>query len=193
MSKLNLFKMKKIIFIVVALLVSAATYAQEAHFGVKAGMNLSNMTGDDIDGDMKAGIYLGGFVNFKLTEKFALQPELIYSQQGAKNDEGGVDEKLRTDYLNVPIMAKFYVSEGFNLQVGPQIGFLLKSEYEQDDVDVDIKDETKGVDFSLGLGCEYEMESGFGINLRYNIGLSEVYDDIDPKHSVLQIGASFKF
>ncbi|WP_304038414.1 outer membrane beta-barrel protein [Mesonia mobilis] len=88
--------------------------AQE--FGVKAGVNLANLNTDgDIDG--KTSFYLGAVAEFGLSESFALQPELVYSMQGA--------DELDLSYINIPVLAKYYLVEGLAVEVGPQFGFVV--------------------------------------------------------------------
>jgi opacity protein-like surface antigen len=98
-------------------------------------------------------------------------------------------------------MAKFYVSKGLSLEAGPQIGFLLKSEV---DIEVnnalfasstteDVKDFTKSTDFAFNIGAGYQLNSGLNFNLRYNIGLTDAYEDIDAKNSVFQVGVGYTF
>lgn len=195
--------MKKLLFIVAVLAISMSSFAQVT-YGVKAGVNFANGTGDDFeDADMRTSILFGGFAKFSLSETFAFQPELLYSGQGAKasyTEEGvDVDETLKMDYLNIPLMFKYYAGGGFNIQAGPQIGFLLsaktKLEAGGESVDIDVKDELKGLDLGLNLGLGYDLESGIGIDLRYGLGLSNVvdYDDADGKNSVISLAVSYAF
>ncbi len=126
------------------------------------------------DSDMRTSIAFGAFAKFNLSETFAFQPELLYSGQSAKESytEEGIDfdGTLKMDYLNVSLMFKYYASNGFNIQAGPQIGFLLPAKYKMEaageSMDVDVKDEMKDLDLGLNLGLGYDLESGIGIDLR---------------------------
>ena len=128
--------MKKLLLTAVfAVLTIASINAQE--FGAKAGVNFASLNGDE-DFDGRTSFFVGGVVEFEISESFSLQPELLYSSQGAKSsfsEEGfDIESTIKLDYLNIPIMAKYYVTEGFSIEAGPQIGFLLsaKAEYEAD-------------------------------------------------------------
>lgn len=183
--------MKKALLSLAAfVMIIASVNAQEVSFGVKVGPNFANI-GGDADGDMKVGFHIGGVANFMLSETFAFAPELLFSAQGAKDG----DVKINLSYINVPLLAKLYVSEGFNVHAGPYVGFLLGAKVKADDVEVDIKDEMKGLDFGLDFGAGYELESGLNFGVRYNLGLANIADEEDYKESnqVIQLSVGYTF
>ena len=165
--------------------------AQEVKFGVKAGVNLSSISGDETDDvDGLTSFHIGGVAEIVFSEKFSFQPELMYSAQGYSIDD--VDVKL--DYISVPLMAKYYVAEGFSIEAGPQIGILASAKAE----DEDIKDFISGVDFGVGAGVGYKMDSGLNFAARYNLGLSNINDgegsdDFKNQNSLLQLSVGFMF
>lgn len=220
--------MKKITFTIIACtLFSAVIYAQtpDIKIGAKAGVNFANFSGDAVDTKMKTGFHVGGLVEIFINEKFSVQPELLYSSQGAKLEterlelyeganrlNGKIDQKMTLDYINVPIMAKYYVAEGFSIQAGPQVGFLVKAETvlktsasinginlplpSELNETTDIKDEVKPVDFGLNFGVGYELPLGIFIDARYNLGLSKLPEDNysdKVKNTVIQISIGYKF
>ena len=183
--------MKRIFLTVSAIFAMSFMNAQVVQFGAKAGLNLSTFTGDISDfADVKskAGFHIGGFAEFKLTDKFSIQPELLYSTQGAKTEFSYVDdmgytyedENLKFDYLVLPIMAKYYVIQNLSVEAGPQIGFLLsaKNEYDarssffgedlSESGEIDIKDNYKGIDFGFNFGAGYEFTENIFVQARYN-------------------------
>ncbi|HFS68113.1 MAG TPA: PorT family protein [Flavobacteriia bacterium] len=187
--------MRKLFFTaVVAVVMMTSMNAQT--FGVKAGANFANFTGSAIgDTSMKIGAYLGGFVDFEVSDEFSVQPELVFSMQGAQ-DSNDSAFKMNLNYLNLPVMAKYEVAEGFSLVAGPQIGFLLSAKISDGDNSTDIKDNLKGIDFGLGFGAEYELESGLQFSARYNLGLSSLDDtgsNQDVKNGVIQVGLGYSF
>jgi len=103
-------------------------------FGLKTGMNVASITGDDTDNlDSRVAFFFGGFAELCVTDQFSFQPELLYSMQGAKYSESeGYDGKFKLDYLNVPLMGKYYVTEALSIEAGPQIGFLVSAKDEYD-------------------------------------------------------------
>ena len=163
----------------------------QVKFGVKAGLNLATLAGDDADdANSKIGVNVGGFAEIPVAETFAVKPELVFSTQGAKAETAGQDFKLNLSYINIPILGKYNTSSGFFAETGPQIGFLVAAKAKGGGESVDVKDAYKSTDFAWAFGLGYEMaESGFGINLRYNLGLSTIDDDdAKIKNSVFQLG-----
>jgi len=196
--------MKRIISIVAIMaFVFTASFAQ-VNYGVKGGLSFysaeASEEGISFDYDAKLGLGLGGFVRLDLSEKFQLQPELMYLQKNAEL-EGSMSvyswkSKIKLDYLSIPIMAKYYITEGLNIYAGPQIEFLLsaKDEWEEnDDGDIssgedDIKKDLKGMNFGLGFGAGYELANGLGFEARYVIDLTDQNDssDIDMKDAEIK-------
>lgn len=183
--------MKKIILSAVAVLAFGFTNAQ-VKFGAKAALNVATLTGDTEGASSLIGFQIGGFAEIKVSEKFAIQPELMYSAQGSSYDEGG-DDKF--DYLNIPVMAKFYVADAFSLEAGPQIGFLLSAKSDG----TDVKDFITSTDFGLNLGAGYDFTENLSAGLRYNFGLSNVSDidfegeDFTVNNAVLSVSLGYKF
>jgi len=85
--------------------------------------------------------------------------------------------------------------DGFRLQTGPQIGFLTSGKTETDDVEVDITDDLNSVDFSWSFGAGYLFHSGFGIDARYNLGLTDINDvgNYNAHNRVFQVGLFYQF
>ena len=153
------------------------TNKSQISFGLKVGPNFSLITGDDTDDfDGKFGFHTGGVIEFSISEQFSIQPELMYSAQGDKGTFDGMEIKFKLDYLNLPVMAKYYVAEGFSLEVGPQIGFLLSADAEGGGISIDIKDVMKDIDFGLNFGVGYRMENGLNFSGRYYVGISNIFD-----------------
>ncbi len=184
---------KYIIAAGVALLGLSSVNAQDINFGIKAGVNLANMMGDDIENNsMKIGAFGGVYANMSLTDDIFFQPELLYSMQGAEF-EGDTDGKITLDYLNIPLMFQYGVTENIRVELGPQVGILLTSETEIEDITVDTKDDTKSIDFGVNAGGSYYMENGLSFTLRYSLGLttfSEV-EEADMKNAVLSVGVGY--
>lgn len=174
--------------------------AQEISFGVKAGANFATQGGDDVDGaKMKVGFHAGVLAEFMISEKFGIQPELLYSMQGAKAEEG--DYKTNLDYITLPIMAKYYITEGFSVHAGPQIGFLISAKTGDDDM-VDVKDFYKSIDYGLGIGAGYALDNGLFFNARYYLGLANIQEEIEflgqtieptVHNNVIQLSVGYMF
>jgi len=182
--------MKTKLFLLAGIMVLfvASSVNGQLKYGVKAGFNLANVSGDEFGNtDSKIGGALGVFARFDLSDKIQFQPELMYSQQGTTANN--VDVNI--NYLNVPLMFKYLIGNGINIQAGPQLGLLMSAKAD----DEDIKDDCKGMDLGLNIGLGYELEMGLGFDLRYGLGLSQIpdYDDADAKNSVIQLTVGYVF
>ncbi|KIA99659.1 hypothetical protein OA88_19535 [Flavobacterium sp. JRM] len=202
--------MKKITLSIIAVLAFGFSNAQEVRFGVKGGINLSTLTGDIYDASSKVGFQVGGFAEIKLSDKFFVQPELLYSTQGAKSKVSAYDfsseSNFKFGYLNVPVMAKYYVMDKFSLEAGPQIGFLVsaKNDYSysvlgyNESGKEDVKDQFKSIDFGVNFGAGYDFTENISAGVRYNLGLSNITDFGDGdnakfKNSVFSLSVGYKF
>ena len=192
--------MKKLILLAAVVLVGFNANAQGVDFGVKAGANFATIGGDE-SGDFgnRTAFHFGVTAGISVSDNFSVQPELVYSAQGASIDYGGgEDGDIKLDYLNLPIMAQFQVADGFSVEVGPQFGFLLSAKADDGDNEEDIKDFVKGLDLAAGIGVNYAMASGLNFGARYNLGLSNVNDgegsdDFKNQNNVIQVSVGYRF
>ena len=201
--------MKKIILSVAAVFAFGFANAQDVKYGVKGGLNLSTL---NFDGDgapssnTLASINIGGFVEVKISDKFSIQPELVYSKQGNKmnfESEGARLNSFKLDYINIPVMAKYYVAQDFSIEMGPQIGFLTSAKVNGTSsgttVEVDAKQFFKSVDFGVNLGASYDLTKKVSLGVRYNLGLANigsdefVSDGEKISNSVFSINLGYKF
>lgn len=213
-------KMKKLSIAMVMIFGLAqltAIQAQDVKFGAKAGLNLANITGDVEDNSMKLALHLGGMAEIKISETFAVQPELLYSALGTKFPDG----KLALNYLVLPLMAKFSVTDNLTLEAGPQFGYLLSAKDKYDDLEdedfptitaknsassktqttmastVDVKEYFKSFDLGGAIGASYLLNNGMNLSVRYIMGLSNTikYDESDFKfkNSVFQFSVGYYF
>lgn len=196
--------MKKNLFTLVFVSVISLFQAQEDKktltYGAKAGLTLSTWTGSSVDGiGSRTGIYAGGFVNYKFSQRFALQPELLYSMQGAGETPivNNVRVDYTVDYITLPVMLKFYAAPRLNLEFGPQLALKVNDKVKAKNTvtgvsatsDIDVRN----VDFGLNAGLGYEFSMGLGIEARYNFGLSEVLEGSNARTSVFSFGLSYRF
>lgn len=160
------------------LLISSATIAQHTNIGIKGGVNAYSIKSDNNSSfDTKVSFHLGLIGHIHISDQFALQPELVYSVQGTKYSVAGQEVNLNLNYVNVPLLFQYMFDNGFRLQAGPQLGFLASAKSEVNNNDTDVKDDFESIDLGIGLGASYvNPASNFGIDLRYNIGLSNIND-----------------
>lgn len=172
--------MKQLLFSVLAVCMFTVGQAQEITFGMKAGVNFSNFTVNEGSFDGRTGFYVGALVDWSFSETFHLQPEVLFSQEGAS------DASL--SYIRIPIMAKYYIMEGLSLLTGPSIAFKIAAE---DDF---VDEITKSMDIGFGIGAAYEMPMGLFFDARYNIGVANISElGGDIKNSNFQIGVGYRF
>ena len=188
--------MKKIFLFFVFVAVALTAQSQVSlKYGVKAGLNIATLTGDVDDSKSLVGGQFGVFARISVLDKLAIQPELLYSMQGVKGEGEDGNVKFENNYIQVPVMVKFYPIMGLNLQAGPQIGFLASSKFDGED----IKDYMKKVDFAMNVGAGYDFDFGLGIDARYSIGLTNVLDFTDElsgaeaKNGVFSVAVSYSF
>ena len=181
--------MKKIIFLAVALVGSFAMQAQGIDFGIKAGANFSNFSGD-INTDGITSFHAGAVVELNLMPTFSVQAEGLFSSQGATYKDTALDiaEDINLDYISVPIMAKFYIlPDRLSVMAGPQFSFLVDEAEEAFD--------TKSFDMAAAGGVELKIFAGIFAQARYTIGLNNVSDndEIDIKNYVFQLSVGYTF
>lgn len=183
--------MKFLIGLITAILITCVASAQHGNspkghvnLGVKGGINMYNIYNDDnTNYDQITGYYFGLLGHIHLNSQWAIQPELVYSTQGAKN--GSIIYNL--DYINVPVQLQYMFDNGFRIQAGPQLGFLVRA---------DNKDNLSPIDFGVGFGVSYVVPStGFGIDVRYNLGLSNINKDdaVKSTNRGFQMGVFYIF
>ena len=185
--------MKKII-LSLAVFASAAGVANAqtgVKYGLKGGFNGSTFSGADSKGsEYKAGFAAGAFLNFGITDNFSVQPEFLYSQKGASQDNipyGNINSTAKTTlgYLDVPIMLRYNIGEdgkGFFVEVGPQGSFVLHQRtFNEDGSGKEISgsrytstDALNKVVIGYVGGLGYQITSGLQLGLRYTGDFSQI-------------------
>lgn len=190
--------MKKLALVLFSAASFATAHAQ-VQFGVKGGLNLATQTGSDAgDNRVMGNVNLGAFLRFGLAPGFGVQPELVYSAQGANYRVNGVYDNFHSNYLNLPIMLKWSDRSGLFFETGPQIGFLLSAHEHVQGNSYDIKDQFNSADFGWGFGAGFRIpQSPVGVDLRYNLGITNVENnDVTLNHgnirnSVFQLDLTY--
>jgi hypothetical protein len=184
---------------ILALMAGAATAQSKTTFGVRAGVNFTNMNGEDEDGDkldhnkMKVGFHVGVNAEIPLADEFFLQPGVLFSTKGTKIDAGG-DPKVNLSYIEVPVNFLYKADLGTGkllMGVGPYVGFGIGGKIKGDGADVDIKFKNdlgeeelmddnvyfKRIDMGGNLLFGYEFTNKFSVQLNAQLGLI----NLDPK------------
>lgn len=191
--------MRKLFFIAfIGLLGVGVASAQELDLGLKAGANFSKFSdAKDLDMSSKTGFQVGAFAAIRMGN-LAIQPELLYSQQGAKFKSKDID----LNYVNVPVLVKYYIFSGLNVQAGPQFGFVV-----DDNIGKVFKEINQGVksnkfDLSGLVGIGLDLPLGIRLDGRYNFGLSKALKsssegigtiDTSAKNNVFTLSVGYSF
>jgi len=184
--------MKKISLFLCTLFTTATIFAQYSSIGLKAGLNVSNLDNSGFDMGSKLGFHGGLLAHVHLAPSLALQPEVMYSNQGAKYTIAGVEHDLNLNYINIPVQLQYMFNNGFRLQTGPQVGFLagVKDKVNESETNYFTSQDFKTVDFSWSAGLSYLSASGLGVDGRYNFGISDINNagSNEIKNNVFQLG-----
>jgi hypothetical protein len=175
----------------------AQDYEKKATAGIKGGYNLSSVIIDGASQTTKLhGLHIGVYGESYIGKYFSIQPEILYSQQGYKiTDEDGIFTQ-KIDYINIPLMLKFYPVKSFFLEAGPQVGFSIshKETYDSGRLFGDTSKELEPSSFDWGanLGVGFKSNEGLSIGARYHLGQKDIYDDKKPKNEVWQLYVGFE-
>lgn len=198
----------------------AGTFAFAQTFGVKGGMNVASLSKDASLSDQKSkiGFNAGAFVNIPIASQFSIQPELLYTQYGAKADfrqdvltSNGIEEQrfssaTHLDYIALPVMFQYNATPGFYLEAGPEFGLSVSAKNKVKNETTgetlaesdNYKDDINGFNVGIGLGAGYYFTPQFGITARYVAGLTDIAKDRPNgsdavRNNTFQVGLAYKF
>lgn len=179
--------MKKLMMIAALMLATLSANAQsvfdEGTFTLqpKVGIGLSEITADDVK--FKFGLGAGVEAQYQIKSWLGVSAGAMYQQMGTKfKDVGGLDLsdlKINLEYINVPVVAKFYVAKGLSLNVGLQAGFLTKAKIKDSSDEADIKEAVEKFELSAPVGIAYELPMGLTFEAVCNYGITDVFKDYD--------------
>lgn len=185
---------KTILFTVLLVAISMNMQAQLVKFGIKGGVNYANqngsnitVNGDNYQTDAITGYHAGLIAEIKLIDSFSIQPELLYSTQGATYKNAFEEFRNELGYLSIPVLAKINLNKFVSLELGPQASFLLSERN-----NFDVKD-ANTFDFAVVGGLGLNITKNLFIQGRYGLGLTDASKDAEVKNSVVQISAGIKF
>lgn len=186
--------MKKNIFLLLLLMVSISGYSQ-IKLGVKGGLAISTLS-KGFEFSSKPSFYAGVYAEFFIMDKLAIQPEVVYSRQGAARYAEGYFGVLdltvtqRINYLNFPIMIRYHFLDIWSVEIGPQLGVKLNSKLLLNDTKENDSGLFKKSDLGLAIGTSYHFTKNISINTRYNIGLTNILNSagIISRNNVFQLG-----
>lgn len=185
--------MKKLKLFVVLIAIPVLSYAQSSvNYGFRTGLNYSSLEGDNIDLDSRIGFHANFFADIQLSSKFGLSPEIGVSALGAKADdirlESGDNIELKTNWLQVGVLAKINLGEKLFLKLGPQAG-----------VNVGQRDNNDYYNYDLAVvgGLGYNFSESLSLDVRYGYGLSNIFDREfgelnEANNRYFQLGVAYK-
>jgi len=177
------------------------------NFGLKGGLNFSTFNDAEvINSDVQTQFHIGLYGRFNFTRRLSAKAELLFSKKGTRADEFAFfeDYSIDLDYISLPIMAEFGITDNVSIELGPYFAVLvssrqsfheLKNNAERFDVS---QDETNFVDVGMGAGVTYTANNGLGIGVRYTQGFAdalgkEFFRSASGANSVLQVSAYYEF
>lgn len=185
--------MKKIFLLAASFVAILSVHAQRTQIGLKGGLNVSTLTNSDGgERGSRLGGHAGLLAHIHLSDQLALQPELVYSSQGAKYTVSDGEHNLALNYINLPLQLQYMFNNGFRIQTGPQVGFLASVKDRRDGTETGFftSDDFNTVDVSWSVGLGYLSASKLGVDARYNFGLSNINDarGASVRNNVFQLG-----
>lgn len=202
--------MRKILFLILfsyARISGAQTVGESTfkYFGFQAGVTVSNMnfnlgsTAPDttIQSAWKPGFIFGFILQIPLSEKFSLQPEYSFTRRYGTNNGIGIDYRL--DYLSMPLLLKYLISERFELFAGPQFELLINAQSTNKGKNADITHDVEERSIGIVCGLEVHVAGAFFISGRYfqglnNIGIYQRSSNVKEfKYQLISLTAGMRF
>ena len=199
-------------------------------FGFRAGLNLADVQGDAeqsfttlagyapdgaITRQMRPGFFAGVYATLPVGPGFAIEPGISYSEKGAVLRgtlpfpaldfvRAQVSGTARLAYVDVPVLAKVFITPGFYVYAGPQASFLVSGKarveagafgftaYRQD---FDVSNQLRKVDFAAVGGLGYQLNNGLGLSAGYEYGLTSIDSGnrFDAQNRVIKVGLNYSF
>ncbi len=149
-------------------------------------------------------------MEYRFTDKFSITPEVVFAAQGGKFDateylddssfDGKVDFCFHLNYINVPVMLKFYATPKLSIDFGPQLGINVYSKAtakaKAEGASASYTEDAEGVnsvDFGVGLGATYNITNEVFVQGRYTMGLTKVFDEDDIYNGNIQLALGYRF
>ncbi|AKD03901.1 porin family protein [Pontibacter korlensis] len=203
--------------------------SNQPRFGIRAGLNLADWDGEtmqsvedlvdmsagSVSREMRKGFHVGGYVSIPIGPGFEIEPGLQYSQKGTvlrgkipmeKADFMNANVTLtnKAEYLDLPVLAKVYVGEGFHIFVGPQVSYLLSNKvaaeagafgYKALNQEWDMNSGFRELDVAVSGGLGYRFANGFNISAGYDYGVNPIDSkgNFETYNRVVKASVGFSF
>lgn len=178
MIKCNLLKL-----ICLFLIFSKSAFGQDFKFGLVGGFDVANsrLTKKPVTGGDTRVFYsifsfnTNAYVGYKSASFWGISLEPGYIQKGGKLKYGNdyYDVRVQMNYIQLPILADFYLGEKFSISVGPEFSYMINAKAKSTDFSNDISGfYKKKFELSGIVGINYHFHKNFDIGLKYNHGLT---------------------
>ncbi len=173
---------KKLIILMLVVLGWTGAEAQ-VKFGVKAGLDLTNFWGKRVqERKLLLNYQAGLLMEYKFNPRFGIGPEVVFAAQGGQWEAyDGNPDRYHTNYINVPVMLKYYAATDLSIDFGPQLGFNVYSKSSCRGKVYNHKDWTNTLDFGIGLGATCYLDEHAFMQARYTLGLTRVFNSFGEK------------
>ena len=204
--------MKKTMVALVCMLMAAGTaMAQKTFtFGPKVGVDYTHRWGKNINDESALNFQAGVFMEYRFNSKFAIAPEVVFATHARPKREWkdwwlseeptrDITSTYQTNYINIPVMFKYYVTKSLSIDLGPQLGLKVydkctdKWEDSNGHWDEKYNMSHRSVDFGLGLGATYNFSEKVFVQLRYTLGLLPLYEDSNARNGNAQLSIGYRF
>ena len=164
----------RLLALVLLLAVSRLPLVAQPTGGIKVGANAAYHVTTDYDDASLAAIsgFVGGvFLSAPLGERFAIQPEILYSQLGTEI-RGAYHDRLHLHEITLPLLLKvFLVKKYFHIHAGPQIAVVTNSRYASGR---DVHDAFRANDYGVVAGLGVNLPLRLTLDARYVYGLPDM-------------------
>ena len=204
--------MKKTFIALVCMLMAAGTAMAQKNFtiGPKVGVDYTHWWGKNINDESALSYQAGVFMEYRLNNKFAIAPEVVFAAHNRPKMEWqdwwmneyparDIITTYHTNYINIPVMFKYYVTSKLSIDLGPQFGFKVYDKYtdkwEEDGKKMKATHNMyhRNFDFGLGLGATYNFNEKVFVQLRYTLGLVPLYKGGNERNGNAQLSIGYRF
>ena len=199
------------IALVCMLMAAGTAMAQKTFtFGPKVGVDYTHRWGKNINDESALNFQAGVFIEYRFNSKFAIAPEVVFATHARPKREWkdwwlseeptrDITSTYQTNYINIPVMFKYYVTKSLSIDLGPQLGLKVydkctdKWEDSNGHWDEKYNMSHRSVDFGLGLGATYNFSEKVFVQLRYTLGLLPLYEDSNARNGNAQLSIGYRF
>ena len=192
--------MKKITLSIFAIILAISASAQTVGYGPRVGFNVATLS--DRAFDARYNFNAGAFVEVDFSPRWSVELSAIYSRQGATQKDTPIsliekaNSTLCLDYMNAPLVVKYYPWQGLNVFLGPQFSFLVNAKMKLGDIENSVKRYFHTFDIGAVIGVGYTWECGMLVNLQYNQGLRPIHENSNHNktyNGVVQLNVGWRF